>query len=68
MLNIILEILITYPKQMGILYNELPFLPEEFKINKQVNLICSFNGKEKYVAQTKKITLTKSLTKLTKTI
>ena len=44
-----LEVDIDYPKELFDLHKDLPFLPEIKKVNKLKKLICSIEGKKKYV-------------------
>ena len=40
---------IEYPKELHILHNDLPFLPERMKVNKCKKLTCNFYDKKGYV-------------------
>ena len=44
-----LEVDIDYPKELFYLPEEIPFLPENKKVNKVKKLICSTENKGKYV-------------------
>ena len=44
-----LEVDIEYPKQLWSSHKDLPFLPERKKLEKVEKLVCSIEGKEKYV-------------------
>ena len=39
---------IEYPKTLGMLHSDLPFLPEKMKINKCPKLVCNVTDKENY--------------------
>ena len=41
---------VEYPKNLYMLHNDLPFLPERMKINKYDKLVCNLNDKENYPA------------------
>ena len=43
------EVDVDYPKELFDLLKDLPFLPEIKKVNKLKKLICSIEGKKKYV-------------------
>ena len=44
-----LEVDIEYPKQLWSSHKDLPFLPEGRKLENVEKLVCSIEGKEKYV-------------------
>ena len=48
-----LEVDVGYPKELFILYKDLPFLPERQKVNKLEKLICNIEDKQKYVMHIK---------------
>ena len=41
---------VEYPKNLYMLYSDLPFLPERMKINNYDKLVCNLNDKENYPA------------------
>ena len=43
-----LEVDIEYPKKLFDLHKDLPFLPEQKKIDKVEKLVCAIEDKEKY--------------------
>ena len=46
-----LEIDVQYPKKLHELHDDLPFLPEEMKIEKVVKLVTNLHDKTEYVLQ-----------------
>ena len=40
---------ITYPQHIKISLNDLPFLPQKMRIDKQEKCVCNFNDKYVYV-------------------
>ena len=45
----ILEVDVEYPKNLHDLHSDLPFLPENMKINKYSKLVCNLYDKSNYV-------------------
>ena len=42
----ILEVDVTYPKELHDLHNDLPFLPKKMKIDKYKKLVCDLRNKK----------------------
>ena len=49
----ILEVDVEYPKILQNEHEDLPFLPEKIKINRQTKLTCNFYDKTRYVVHIK---------------